>query len=42
VGPGLASFGESRLDLRAYLGFQYTFARPRRSAETQAEAASRP
>ena len=42
VGPGLASFGESRLDLRAYLGFQYTFARPRRSAETQAAAAWRP
>ena len=32
VSPGLASFGESRLDVRAYLGFQYTFARPRRSA----------
>ena len=30
VSPGLASFNESRLDLRAYFGFQYTFARPRR------------
>ncbi len=32
VSPGLASFGTSRLNVRAYLGFQYTFARPRRSA----------
>lgn len=31
VSPGLVSFGESRLDVRAYLGFQYTFARPRRA-----------
>ncbi len=31
VSPGLASFGQSRLDIRAYIGFQYTFARPRRS-----------
>ena len=31
ISPGLASFGRSRLDVRAYLGFQYTFARPRRA-----------
>ena len=30
VSPGLASFNQSRFDFRAYLGFQYTFARPRR------------
>ena len=31
ISPGLASFGQSRFNFRAYFGFQYTFARPRRS-----------
>lgn len=36
VSPGLASFGGSRLDVRAYLGFQYTFAKPRRARAARA------
>lgn len=42
VSPGLASFGGSRLDVRAYLGFQYTFARPRRSAAPRTSLARQP
>lgn len=42
VSPGLASFGQSRLDLRAYLGFQYTFARPRRSSALRTSIARSP
>ncbi len=42
VSPGLASFGQSRLDVRAYLGFQYTFARPRRSAPARTSMAWSP
>jgi hypothetical protein len=30
LSPGLASFNRPKLDVRAYVGFQYTFARPRR------------
>lgn len=38
ISPGLASFRQSRFDFRAYFGFQYTFARPRRS-ETRTQRA---
>lgn len=31
ISPGLVSFNRQRLDVRAYLGFQYTFERPRRA-----------
>jgi hypothetical protein len=42
VSPGLLSSGESSLDVRAYLGFQYTFPKPRRATAARAPVGQRP
>ena len=42
VSPGLLSSGESPLEVRAYLGFQYTFPRPRRARAAQPPVGQRP